>query len=579
MVRLAQKLVGGIEFGIAIKLGILLAAFGVLASGLTGYYTYHATRDILVRDASRELLQSTQVLGRRFSIMADEVAKDARFLAQMPRTHDVIGTGHAAKISRDALAEQFRSLLSEHPEYFQARFISAQHNGIELVRVDRDGDSLKVISGLDLQEKHHYPYVYKTLRLAEGQVHFSRIFINREKGAHAGLKQPTLQVATPVVGDDGNALGVIVINVDLNRLFGLLKTDLGNEHQLYLANKAGDYLIHPDSAMTFGFDYGRRFLVQEAFRPVAAIVDEVADTAMVRTVSAKQHEDVIGGFARITFGELPEHSFVIIGLTVPLDNVLEETDALARNSGRIVIGFSLLAIVLSIVVALIFVRPLKRLVAAVQRFSETRELTPVPVHGKDELGTLARSISQMQEHILAHLNDLNLRNEDMEHRARHDALTGAPNREMFFDLLQFSIVNARRNGLQLAVLFIDIDHFKHINDTSGHAAGDAVLIAVVRRLKATIRESDTVARLGGDEFIVMIQPVDDPQQLAVIAQKLTDALQEPIEFEGQSLHISASIGVSIFPKDGESAEELLHNADAAMYHSKRDGRNTFRFYS
>ena len=579
MVRLAQKLVGGIEFGIAIKLGILLAAFGVLASGLTGYYTYHATRDILVRDASRELLQSTQVLGRRFSIMADEVAKDARFLAQMPRTHDVIGTGHAAKISRQALAEQFRSLLSEHPEYFQARFISAQHNGIELVRVDRDGDSLKVISGLDLQEKHHYPYVYKTLRLAEGQVHFSSIFINREKGAHAGLKQPTLQVATPVVGDDGNALGVIVINVDLNRLFGLLKTDLGNEHQLYLANKTGDYLIHPDSAMTFGFDYGRRFLVQEAFRPVAAIVDEVADTAMVRTVSAKQHEDVIGGFARITFGELPEHSFVIIGLTVPLDNVLEETDALARNSGRIVIGFSLLAIVLSIVVALIFVRPLKRLVAAVQRFSETRELTPVPVHGKDELGTLARSISQMQEHILAHLNDLNLRNEDMEHRARHDALTGAPNREMFFDLLQFSIVNARRNGLQLAVLFIDIDHFKHINDTSGHAAGDAVLIAVVRRLKATIRESDTVARLGGDEFIVMIQPVDDPQQLAVIAQKLTDALQEPIEFEGQSLHISASIGVSIFPKDGESAEELLHNADAAMYHSKRDGRNTFRFYS
>ena len=579
MVRLAQKLVGGIEFGIAIKLGILLAAFGVLASGLTGYYTYHATRDILVRDASRELLQSTQVLGRRFSIMADEVAKDARFLAQMPRTHDVIGTGHAAKISRQALAEQFRSLLSEHPEYFQARFISAQHNGIELVRVDRDGDSLKVISGLDLQEKHHYPYVYKTLKLAEGQVHFSRIFINREKGAHAGLKQPTLQVSTPVVGDDGNALGVIVINVDLNRLFGLLKTDLGNEHQLYLANKTGDYLIHPDSAMTFGFDYGRRFMVQEAFRPVAAIVDEVADTAMVRTVSAKQHEDVIGGFARITFGELPEHSFVIIGLTVPLDNVLEETDALARNSGRIVIGFSLLAIVLSIVVALIFVRPLKRLVAAVQRFSETRELTPVPVHGKDELGTLARSISQMQEHILAHLNDLNLRNEDMEHRARHDALTGAPNREMFFDLLQFSIVNARRNGLQLAVLFIDIDHFKHINDTSGHAAGDAVLIAVVRRLKATIRESDTVARLGGDEFIVMIQPVDDPQQLAVIAQKLTDALQEPIEFEGQSLHISASIGVSIFPKDGESAEELLHNADAAMYHSKRDGRNTFRFYS
>lgn len=252
---------GGFKFGIAIKLGILLAAFGVLASGLTGYYTYHATRDILIREASQDLLRSTQVLGRRFSIMAGEVANDARFLAAMPRSHDVFGTGQAAEMSRQTLSEEFKSLLLVHPEYFQARFISAQDHGMERVRVDRDVDGLKIVSGLDLQEKQHYPYVYETLRLAEGQVLFSKIVINREAGAHAGLKQPTLQVAAPVMGGDGKALGLIVINVDLNRLFDLLKADLGREYQLYLANQAGDYLIHPDSAMTFGFDYGRRFLV------------------------------------------------------------------------------------------------------------------------------------------------------------------------------------------------------------------------------------------------------------------------------------------------------------------------------
>lgn len=579
MQQLTSKQLGGIKFGIATKLGILLATFGVLASGLTGYYTYHTTRDILVNKATQDLLQSTQVLGRRFSIMAGGVADDARFLAQTRLTHNVIGTGHTAEISRLALSDQFKSLLSVHPEYFQARLISAQQNGIELVRVDRDANSLTAISGLDLQEKHHYPYVYETLKLTEGQVYFSRIFINHEEGAHAGLKQPTLQVATPVVGDDGDTLGVIVINVDLNRLFSLLKADLRSEYQLYLANQAGDFLIHPDSAMTFGFDRGRRFLVQETFKPVEAIVDKAADTATVRTVSATQHNEVIGGFARIPFGELPEHRFVIIGLAVPLDTVLAETGTLARNSGQIVIGFSLLAIILSILVAFIFVRPIKRLVAAVQRFSETRELTPVSVHSKDELGMLASSIGQMQGHVLAHLNDLKLSKEETEHRARHDTLTGAPNRGMLLDLLQFSIINSRRNGLQLAVLFIDIDHFKQINDTFGHAAGDAILIAVVQRLKATVRESDAVARLSGDEFIVMVQPVDDPQQLAVIAQKLIDVLQEPIEFEGQSLYISASIGISVFPKDGSSTEELLHNADAAMYRSKRDGRNTFRFYS
>lgn len=579
MAQSSQKPGGDIKFGIALKLGILLAAFGVLASGFTGYYTYHASRDILVRKATQDLLQSTQVLGRRFSILAGEIADDARFVAQTRLAPNAVGSGHAAQISRQALSELFRSLLSVHPEYFQARFISAQHNGIELVRVDRDVNSLKVISGLDLQEKQHYPYVYETLKLAKGEVYLSRIFINREEGAHAGLKQPTLQVATPVLGDDGDALGVIVINVDLNRLFGLLKADLGSEYQLYLTNQTGDYLIHPDSAKTFGFDYGRNFLVQETFRPVAAIVDKVADTATVRTVSAKQHDEVIGGFARIPFGELPEQRFVIIGLTVPLNSVLAETDTLARNSSRIVIAFSLLAIILSSVVAFIFVRPLKHLVAAVQWFSETRELTPVRVSSKDELGMLARCIGQMQEHILAHLHDLRLRSEDMEHRARHDALTGAPNRAMFYDLLQFSIANARRNGLRLAVLFIDIDHFKLINDTFGHAAGDAVLIAVVQRLKAAVRESDTVARLSGDEFVVMVQPVDDPHLLAYIAQKLIDTLQEPIAFEERSIRISASIGISVFPKDGGSTEELLHNADAAMYHAKREGRNTFRFYS
>jgi diguanylate cyclase (GGDEF)-like protein len=580
MEQLTSKRVGDIKFSISTKLGILLAAFGVLASGLTGYYTYHTTRDILVNKATQDLLQSTQVLGRRFSIMAGGVADDARFLAQTRLTHNVTGTGHTAEISRLALSDQFKSLLSVHPEYFQARFISAQQNGIELVRVDRDANSLAAISGLDLQEKHHYPYVYETLKLAEGQVYFSRIFINREEGAHAGLKQPTLQVATPVVGDDGDTLGVIVINVDLNRLFSLLKADLRSEYQLYLANQAGDYLIHPDSAMTFGFDSGRRFLVQETFKPVEAIVNKAADTATVRTVSATQRNEVIGGFARIPFGELPEHHFVIIGLAVPLDTVLAETGTLARISGQIVIGFSLLAIFLSILVAFIFVRPIKRLVAAVQRFSETRELTPVPVvRSRDELGMLASSIGQMQEHVLAHVNDLKLSKEKTEHRARHDTLTGAPNRSMLIDLLQFSIINSRRNGLQLGVLFIDIDHFKQINDTFGHAAGDAILIAVVQRLKATVRESDAVARLSGDEFVVMVQPVDDPQQLAVIAQKLIDVLQEPIEFEGQSLCISTSIGISVFPKDGGSTEELLRNADAAMYRSKRDGRNTFRFYS
>ena len=573
-----QQQADKIKFGITFKLGILLAVFGVLSSGLTGYYTYNATRDILVNEAGHDLLQATQVMGRRFSILTNEAAKDALVFTKIPIVHDVAGNGPAAIAARQALADQFKGLMTEHPEYFQVRFISARNNGIELVRVDRDGDSIKIVSGLDMQEKLHYPYVYETLGLDEGKVHFSRIFINREVGAHAGLKQPTLQVATPVAKTGGDVLGVIVINVDLNHQFDMLKADLRNEYQIYLADQNGDFLIHPDHSKTFGFDYGRRFLVQDTFGPVAEIVKGQSDSAIVRTRVNGSKQEVLGGFARIPFGDKAEHHSVIFGMTVPLATVLKGMARLAENSASIVLAFSLLAVALSVLLAWVFVRPLKQLVEAVRRFARTRELSPVRVRSRDEVGLLAHSIAQMQEHLLAHLNELNMRKDVMEYKARHDVLTGAPNREMFFDLLRFSISNARRNGTQLAVLFIDLDNFKTINDTFGHAAGDAVLIAVVQRLKSGMRESDAVARLSGDEFAVMIHPADDMERLAHVAQKIIDTLHEPVAFGKVTLQIGASIGISVFPANGDTPEELLHNADAAMYNSKRKGRGVFCFY-
>jgi diguanylate cyclase (GGDEF)-like protein len=568
-----------IRYGITFKLGILLAAFGVLTNGLAGYYTYHATRDILVSEASRDLLQATQVMGRRFAIMTNEASKDALSFAKIGSLQDAMGNGEKSAAVRRTLAEYFRASLVEHPEYFQARFISARDHGIELVRVDRDGDKVKIISGIELQEKQHYSYVYETLHMAAGEVNYSRIFINREEGAHAGLRQPTLQVATPVVNSSGKVIGVIVINVDLNYLFNMLKADLRGEYQIYLANQDGDFLIHPDRSKTFGFDYGRRFLMQDTFHQALDIVDGKAATAIALSPVDGGNQEILGGFAKIAFGEKSEHRFVIFGLTVPLDIVLKGTDRLAKNSVRIVLAFSVLAIALSVLLAFVFVRPLKYLVESVQRFSMTRELSPVRIRRRDELGLLARSIAQMQEHLLAHLNELNMRKDVMEYKARHDVLTGAPNREMFFDLLRFSISSARRNGTQLAVLFVDLDHFKAINDNYGHAAGDAVLIAVVQRMTSVIRESDALARLSGDEFAVMIQLAEDKARVEFVAQKIIDALREPIAFGKVMLKVSASVGISIFPKDGDSPEELLHNADAAMYNSKRKGRGVFCFYS
>ena len=163
--------------------------------------------------------------------------------------------------------------------------------------------------------------------------------------------------------------------------------------------------------------------------------------------------------------------------------------------------------------------------------------------------------------------------------ATHDALTGLPNRVMFGQRLDHALSQARRHGRKLAVLFIDLDRFKVINDTLGHEAGDGLLREVARRLKHGLRASDTVARLGGDEFVVLLEEIDDPVLIAAVAQKLVAALAEPFLIAGRQYHVTASIGASTFPDDAHDAPALLKNADIAMYRAKERGRNTFQYYS
>ena len=169
--------------------------------------------------------------------------------------------------------------------------------------------------------------------------------------------------------------------------------------------------------------------------------------------------------------------------------------------------------------------------------------------------------------------------EDLQFVAKHDALTRLPNRIMFHDRLELAVARAKRGGHRLAVMFIDMDRFKVINDTLGHEAGDMLLREVARRFTRALRASDTVARLGGDEFVVLIDEISDPVHLGSIAQKLIDALAAGFFLSGQEYHITASIGISTYPDDSDAIATLLKNADIAMYRAKEQGRNAFQFYS
>jgi diguanylate cyclase (GGDEF)-like protein len=168
--------------------------------------------------------------------------------------------------------------------------------------------------------------------------------------------------------------------------------------------------------------------------------------------------------------------------------------------------------------------------------------------------------------------------EQIQYLATHDALTGLPNRAMFNELLDLSIKSARRNRSKCAVLFIDLDHFKIINDTLGHAAGDSLLIQVGQRLRSSVRESDVVVRLGGDEFIIILSEISHRDQAALIAGKVLSSVSAGIVLAGHESHTTASIGIAVFPSDGTDVESLTKNADMAMYLAKEHGKNEFRFF-
>ncbi|MET1255103.1 putative bifunctional diguanylate cyclase/phosphodiesterase [Aliikangiella maris] len=170
-----------------------------------------------------------------------------------------------------------------------------------------------------------------------------------------------------------------------------------------------------------------------------------------------------------------------------------------------------------------------------------------------------------------------------EHKAHqlafYDSLTGLPNRALCIERLQHLILQAKRNNVLLGVLFIDLDHFKTINDSFGHHAGDLVLQQVAARFKSTLRQGDTLARISGDEFIVVLQEMENPRFASTVAQKLLAILEQGFDIETVEVSIGCSIGIATYPLDGNEADELIKHADTAMYHAKRSGRNIFRFFA
>ena len=577
-----------IKYSIGFRLGLLLASFGLVAMSIVAYTSYASSRSTIIKAAQRDLLTATQVLGRNFQASIDEISADTLLLARLPAGTAIAAAAmgiHPAKDDatgqqRKVLADIFSGMLEVHPEYVQIRLIGVANHALELVRVDRDNDKISLIPAGDLQEKNHYPYVFETLQLTPGQVHLSDITINHEAGAHSGENKPTIRVATPVFGTDGKVSGLIVINLDLNRLFTRLKSDLPGAYHLYLSNHWGDFLIHPDATQTFGFDLGRRVFIQDTFNSVATLVNgRIASTVTDIEIGKSRQEGLVSAFVRLPFGGSIKKHFVILGLTQPIANVVWETDQLGWYMIKMIMVLGALAVVLAALVSRAVTGPLRMMADAVKLFAQKQVMSELPPDRGDEIGVLARSLNHMQETILENMRELNESRHALKHLAQHDTLTGLPNRALFDDRLGRAISQAQRDQTRMALLFVDLDAFKAINDTYGHYVGDLLLTAAAERMTACMRDADTVGRLGGDEFVVLLPHIDLAKDAALVAEKICNALHIPLELEARTLLISASIGIAIYPEHGSDALALSHSADSAMYQAKEDGGNCVRIFA
>jgi diguanylate cyclase (GGDEF)-like protein len=253
-------------------------------------------------------------------------------------------------------------------------------------------------------------------------------------------------------------------------------------------------------------------------------------------------------------------------INVLLQRSLEEAQGPLRRLELQIFALSTAALLMAIVAAIFFARgvtsPLRRLAEAAQRIGGGDYSTPVEIPPDEEMGQLATAFNRMGTEISG-------REEQIRFQGGHDSLTGLPNRTLFLDHLALWIANAKRRDTLVGMVMMDLDRFKEINDTLGHSLGDDLLAEIGRRLRQTIRESDTVARLGGDEFAVMFESAG-PESAVEVAQRIGRALETPFALGGVSIDVKASMGIALYPLHAEDAGTLMKRADVAMYQAKRN---------
>ncbi len=393
---------------IATRLSAILVVIVSANAILMGLAITRSGTDLLVNAATQRLAQQSRLVSVRLQDVLDAVQKDIRFVADSPAVAEMVTTMNnesggkeqmqRAFLARNRLQDMFAALLNNNPWYLQMRVIGVADEGREVVRVDRTAGGIRRVREADLQHKGKRPYFLKTLDEVPGKVYWSSIELNREHGKISTPLQPVLRAAMPLAGKYGSPIGIVIVNLDIQRVFDAVSEVLAPDTTLYIANEAGDYLYHPDPSLTFGFERGQRHLIQDDF--TSSALDQVGTESLVLedVTPSGATEPVIAHLSQLSLKAAPRDK-LLIALTQPRSLILTDVNQARHDSTGLIVPFLLVALAVVIWMVELFTGPLERVTREVSRYVPGRKLHLSEVGRKDEVGQLAQAFARMAARI------------------------------------------------------------------------------------------------------------------------------------------------------------------------------------